>query len=178
MPGCDRHVGSHIRTARLSFLVPVLLLPFSIWILIAAHPQGGALAGPDVSVLIALYSMRFTLYIGLVVALATILAYKLETKQRVLKFIILHNWLALPPVLFMAPLACLFLSGIYSWGDIQPMMVVFWLYGYAVTGFAAMQVFRLPAEWGVTAAVLTMALHQGSLSAVKLISLQIAYLVV
>lgn len=144
-----------------------MILPLSAATLVYAHPEG-ALSAVSTQVLIALYVARLALYLALFfgICYATVRLFE-QSRMRFLQFVTAHNLLVLPPFFAALPLALGFWNGAYAWADIYPMMVFLSLYGHACLGYAAVRIFRVPFEIGISAGALALVLNQGCLFALK-----------
>lgn len=159
-----------------SFAIPVLLLPLTILTVLSAHPHDDLSASMG-RVLIAIYSLRIFVYLGLFLGIVYTMAKSMDRMESFYRFATANNWLAIPAAVLLLPLLALFLNGAYSWSEVYPLMVFVTLYSYVYTGFMAMHTFRLPWEIGGFIAIIGMAIHQTSLDALKWAAVQTIYLV-
>lgn len=151
---------------KLSFLIPLIILPFSIVPMIAAHPESG-LSAIAMYALAAVYGLRTVLYLAGFTAVMYILAKNMGRMDGFYRFVTANNFLVLPAAVLMLPLSFGFMSGLYSWAEVYPMMVCFTLFSYAYTAFMAMHVLRIPFELAVFVSVCSMAINQGALGLMK-----------
>lgn len=166
MPKCGERFEGRVPALQRSFLVPLLLLPFSSMIFIAAHPAE-SLDEASRLMLAAVYALRILIYMGLFLGSMLILARRLHKGRDFLRFAEAHNWLVLPAFIVTLPLCAAYMAGVYEWGEIYPMLVIASLYGYACLAYAAARIFQLPLELGVSIAAFALILNQTALGAVK-----------
>jgi hypothetical protein len=159
-----------------SFAIPVLLLPLTILTVLTAHPHDDLTTSTS-HLLIAIYTLRVFVYLGLFLGFVYTMAKTMDRMQDFYRFATANNWLAIPAAAALLPLLGLFLGGHYDWAEIYPLMVFVTLYSYVYTGFMAMHTFRLPWEMGGFIAIAGMAIHQTSLDALKWAAVQTIYLV-
>jgi len=164
------------KSLKSSFLIPVILLPLTIFTVLAAHPHDD-LSTSTSQILAVIYALRLFVYLGLFLGLVYTMAKTMDQMEDFYRFATANNWLALPAAMMLLPLLGLFMGGQYSWEEIYPLMVVVTLYSYVYTGFMAMHTFRLPWEMGGFIAIAGMAIHQTSLHALKWAAVQTLYLV-
>ena len=154
-----------------SFLIPFLVLPFSILTMIAAHPDP-QLSQTSMYALAIMYGLRTVLYLGGFYALMYGMSRHLKKEESFTRMVTANNWLVLPVAIMMLPLSLSFMNGFHSWQDIYPMMVFLTLYSYAYTAFMAAHVMRIPLELAVFVSICSMAIHQSSLDLIKWIGAQ------
>lgn len=159
-----------------SFLIPVLLLPMTLITVFYAHPHG-ELANGATQILAAIYTLRLFVYLGLYLGFVYFMAKTLDKTSEFKQFVTANNWLTLPAAIAMLPLLALFLNGSHSWEEIYPMMVVVTLYSYAYSGFMIAHIMRIPYEMAAFIAISGMAIHQGSLTALKWAAVQTVYFI-
>lgn len=149
-----------------SFAIPALLLPITLITVLYAHPSGD-LNATSVNFLIAIYTLRLFVYLGLFLAFVYTMAATMDKLEEFFRFATANNWLTIPAAVLMLPLVVSFTTGHHTWADIYPMMVFITLYSYAYTAFMAARVMRVPVELGCFIAIAGMAIHQTSLSVIK-----------
>lgn len=154
-----------------SFIVPILLLPMTLFIVIYAHPAT-SLSAESAQILIALYSLRLFIYLTAFLAFVYGMAKSMDKMEHFYRFACANNWLTLPAAFLMLPLLALFTFGQNEWADIYPMMVFITLYSYAYTAFMAAYVLRIPYEMAGFIAIAGMAIHQSSLDFLKWAAIQ------
>lgn len=155
-----------------SFLIPFLILPFSIMTMIAAHPSSAELSSSAVYALAIMYGLRTVLYLAGFMGFIYIMAKSLDRVECFARMVTANNFLVLPAAVLMLPLSLAFMNGMYSWSEIYPLMVCITLYSYAYTAFMAAHVLRIPLELAVFVAVCSMAINQSALDAMKWIGAQ------
>lgn len=166
MPNGASRFDGRIPALRTSFMIPVLLFPFSAIILISAHPAT-SIDATSASILTGMYAARIVIYMLLFLGAMHVMAKKLHKNRDFLRFVQAHNWLDLPAFIVTAPLCLAYLNGFYSWEEIYPMLVMASLYGYACLGYSATRILQIPAELGVSIAAFALVLNQATLGAVK-----------
>jgi hypothetical protein len=160
-----------------SFIIPLLALPLTLATVLAAHPHDDLTQG-TANILIAIYSLRLALYLGVFLGLVYFFAKNTDRLDSFYRFATANNWLVLPTIVFMAPLVAMFLAGHYSWTDIQPLLVIITLYSYAYMAFMATHVMRVPWELATSLVIAGMAIHQTSLDLLKWAAINAVSLVV
>lgn len=169
---------SDTKNLKLSFIVPLLLLPITLITILSAHPHGQEnLADGATQILAIIYTLRLFIYLGVYLGFVYFMAKTLDKAEDFKRFVTANNWLTLPAAIAMLPLLFLFLNGSHSWTEIYPMMVMVTLYSYAYSGFIIAHIMRIPYEMAAFIAIAGMAIHQTSLSAVKWMAVQTIYLV-
>jgi hypothetical protein len=168
--GADRFSVSYEGMKR-SFVVPFLVLPFSVATLIMAHPDQN-MTMDSASFLALIYGLRTVLYLAVFMAFSYFLAKGLDRMENFYRFTSANNWLVIPAALLMWPLSLAFMNGSYSWAEVYPMMVCITLYSYAYTAFMAAHVLRIPLELAAFVAIASMAINQTALDLMKWIGLQ------
>lgn len=166
MKGGEKRFAPSRQAMLKSFLIPLVLLPLTIFTVLAAHPEG-AIDTTSMQILAVIYSMRLFVYLGLFMAFVYALAKSMDRLENFHRFVTANNWLTIPAAVLMAPLVIMFINGHYEWADIYPLMVVITLYSYAYTAFMATHVMRIPMEMACFIAIAGMAIHQTSLGVLK-----------
>lgn len=166
MPSCGERFDGRFSALKISFLVPLILAPFSGFVFITAHPAG-ALDGTSSTLLAAMYGLRILIYMTLFLGAMFVFSQKLLKGRDFLRFVQAHNWLDLPSFIVTAPLCLAYVGGLYEWTEIYPMLVIASLYGYACLAYAAARIFKLPLELGISIAAFALILNQTALGAVK-----------
>ncbi len=155
-----------LKGMKLSFLLPLLILPFSIIPMIAAHPDTG-LSMTAMNVLAVIYGLRTVIYLAGFTAIMYFLAKNMGRMDGFYRFVTANNFLVLPVAVLMLPLSLGFMSGMYSWEQVYPMMVCFTLYSYAYTAYMSMHVLKIPLELAVFVSICSMAINQSALDLMK-----------
>jgi hypothetical protein len=159
-----------------SFLIPMLVLPLSLILVLAAHPIADISLGTK-QILMAIYSLRIVISLGAFLTLVYFMARSTDRLESFYRFVTAHNWLVIPVTVLMLPLVVSLLNGHYSWEEVRPLMVFITLYFYAYTAFMVTHVLRMPWELATCVAICGMAIHQTSLDVVKWAAVQTVYLV-
>lgn len=149
-----------------SFAIPALLLPLTLITVLYAHPSE-TLSATSANFLIAIYTLRLFVYLGLFLAFVYTMAKQMDKLEDFFRFATANNWLTIPAAALMLPLVVSFLTGHHTWADIYPMLVFITLYSYAYTAFMAAHVMRIPMELAGFIAIAGMAIHQTSLNVLK-----------
>ena len=176
MPGgANRFCGDHKAMLK-SFLIPLLVLPLTLFTVIAAHPD------PDLStnsakILMVVYSLRTIVYLAVFLGFVYFMAKSMDRLENFYRFATANNWLVLPATILIAPLVILFANGVYSWSEVYPLMVFITLYSYAYTAFMATYVMRIPMEMACFIAIAGMAINQTALDAMKWLAVNAMYLI-
>jgi len=84
----------------------------------------------------------------------------MKKKSRFYKTITVMNWMTLIPLILTLPFLALMMSGLYTYEQSYPMLVVITLYAYALTAFIIRYVIDIPWELSVFLAICTMAINQ------------------
>lgn len=158
-----------------SFIIPGLALPLTLAMVLGAHPED--LGNGISNILIAIYSLRLVMYLGLFLGLVYFAAKKMDKLSRFYRFATANNWLMLPAVLFMIVPVLGMITGHYSWAEIQPLVIITTFYSFACTGFMITHIMRVPWEIAGFAAVTGLAIHQTSLDMLKWAAVNAVYLV-
>ena len=171
LPKGASRFSSDSRNFKLSFLIPILLLPLTLITVFYAHPAG-ALPDEATKILTVIYTLRLFISLGLFLSFVYLVAKTLDKVNEFKKLATANNWLTLPAAVLMLPLLGLFMSGSHSWAEIYPMMVIVTLYSYAYTGFMIAKVMRVPYEFAAFMAIFGLMIHQTSLGALKWAAVQ------
>lgn len=155
-----------------SFFIPAALLPLSIFTVISAHPESGALDLTSIQILSAIYTARLLISLAAFLGVVYLLARKLDKLEDFAKFTIANNWITLPFATIMLGLTFMFTSGAYSFAEVYPLMIFTSLYAYASIAFLSAHMLRIPAELACSLAVAAMAINQTSLEALKTVAAQ------
>lgn len=158
-----------------SFAIPALLLPFTLLTVLSAHPS--ALNATAANILIAIYTLRLFIYLGLFLGFVYTMAKTMDKEDDFFRFATANNWLTIPAAALMLPLVVSFINGVYTWDEIYPMMVLITLYSYAYTAFMAAHVMRIPMELASFIAIAGMAIHQTSLGVLKWAAVSVIQLI-
>ena len=176
MPSGARRFSSDKRAFKLSFLVPLALLPLTLITVLAAHPSE-ALAPGSAEILMTIYGLRFCISLGLFLGVVYFMAKSMDRLDAFYRFGTANNWLSVPAATLTLPLIVMFLGGHYTWAEIYPFMVLITLYAYGYTAYMASRVLRLPLEMGGFVAIIGMAINQTSLDILKRVAVEALYLV-
>lgn len=165
-----------INDMKKSFIIPALALPLTLIMVLAAHPAQGLSSGA-MNILIAIYSLRLVLFLGLFLGLVYAVAKKMDKLENFYQFATANNWLMLPAVaVTLLPVLGL-ATGLYSWSEIQPLIIMATFYTFACTAFTITHVMRVPWELAGFAAITGLAIHQTSLGVLKWAAVNVVYLV-
>jgi hypothetical protein len=176
MPRGAKRFGGSVKEFKKSFLIPLMILPLTLITVLAAHPSGN-LAPETAQILMAIYSLRLFVYLGLFIGIVYFMAKSLDRLDGFHRFVVANNWLTLPAAVLTAPLLIAFMNGYYSWAEVYPLMVMITLYSYAYTAFMAVHVLRVPWEMAAFIMVMGMAIHQTSLDVLKWAAMNTVYLI-
>lgn len=168
--------SSSVRAMKISFVIPVLLLPLTLLTVFSGHPHG-ELSSESARILAAIYSLRLFVYLAAYSGFVYVMAKNMDRLDNFHRFVTANNWLTIPAAALILPLLGLFLNGAYSWGEVYPLMVFVTLYSYAYTAFMATYVMRVNWELACFMAIAGMAIHQTSLTALKWAAVNTLYLV-
>jgi len=142
--------------AKLSFLVPFILLPFSAWL---------ALANPgfkDQTVLSLLPKMTFEFILSTALYLSGIyMAVKqLDRAQFFPRFVNAQNWLSITQLVILLPILSGVMAGHWPWKDVYNFLVFLFMYGYVFQAFLITFTFRI--NWMLASAlsILGMAINE------------------
>lgn len=177
MPRGAKRFGDSIKAFKYSFIIPLMILPLTLITVLAAHPSSATLSPETAHVLMAIYSMRLFVYLGLFLGVVYFMAKGMDRLDGFRRFAVANNWLTLPAAVLMLPLIVMFINGHYSWDEVYPLMVVITLYSYVYTGFMASYVLRLPYEMAAFIMVIGMAIHQTSLDVLKWVAVEAVTLI-
>ncbi len=142
-----------------SFLIPILLFPFSIFVWLADSSEA------PVALVLALNITASLLGIILFLAIVYWISKQYERDEHFWKFVNVNNWLAIPGFLLASPLVFLIAVG----GDLEAWnsyFVFILILKYIYTGFVVTYVFRLPWEMAGFVAVLSFAIAYNLVQAV------------
>ena len=161
-----KRFSADIKSIKLSFLIPVLLLPLSIIPVLYAHPSESLDAG-SIQVLSAIYGLRLALYLAAFTGFVYLMAKSMDKIEDFKRFVIANNWLCVPIALLGIVPITLFTTGFYSWADIYPFIIFLTLYSCACTAFMTTYIMRIPLELAVFIAITGMTIHHNALDFLK-----------
>lgn len=176
MRGGEKRFSASRKAMLKSFLIPVILLPLTLFTVLSAHPDEN-LSASSIQILTILYSLRLFVYLGAFFAFIYTMARTIDKLDDFHRFVTANNWLTIPAAALMVPLIIAFTSGAYEWAEVYPLMIIITLYSYAYTAFMAAHVMRIPMELACFIAIAGMAIHQTSLDVLKWAAASVIYLI-
>lgn len=149
-----------------SFLIPVLLLPLTIFTVLATHPEQN-LDMTSIQLLTLIYSARLFVYLGAFLAFSYLIAQTMDRLEEFKTFVTANNWLTIPiAALTLIPLG-LYLNGAAPYENIYPLIVMITLYSFTCVAFMATYIMRIPYEMAGFIAITGLLIHHNALDFLK-----------
>ena len=139
-----KRFGNTYKEALRSFIIPILLFPFSLAAL-NAFPVAD-LAGTSKNTMTLLFSLRLAVSWLLFFGVIAWILQRVDHMENFYRFVIATNWLTIPSTLIYLPVVMLLLSGTWSWEQVYPFMTFLTFYTYAFSAFMAVNVLIIPWE--------------------------------
>lgn len=141
--GAERF-GNTYEEAMRSFVVPILLFPFTLAALyLFPTPE---IAGASKNALTLMLSLRLAFSWLAFFGIIYWMLQKLHHMEHFYRFVIATNWLTVPATFVFIPVAFMLLGGNFSWIQLYPFMKFLVLYSYAFSAFMAVHVLIVPWE--------------------------------
>lgn len=143
-----------------SFLIPLALLPLSFVALYYSQGQRPEIASIPYEYLAFLFIGKFVLCTALGLVLLYAFAKYYDRLDSFFLAVSAGNWAGLVPTALFLPALFSMMMGWHSWEDIYPVMIVFSIYGYALSAFIITHALRIPWEMGGFLAICGMAINE------------------
>lgn len=164
MPGARKRFGNDYSGAKRSFLIPVIFFPFTL-LAVFLYPAE-AIADQSAYMVSLLYTLRLAATWGLFLGTVYLIIKEVDRKEYFYQFVTAVNWLTIPAMAMLAPVAWLVLSGAYSVQEIYPFAACLIAYSYFFTAFMASYVLRIPWELAGFIAMISMIVNNSTLDVV------------
>ena len=142
-----------------SFWIVLINMIISLYSLQFMAPTEPKLEGLSLPLITSLYSGKTIIAVILGLLLTYAFAKYMKKMEYIFQYITSMNWaglisttLALPPLISVA-------AGFHTWLEIYPVLIVFALYGYAISAFIITRIFRVPWQLGGFLAICGMAIN-------------------
>lgn len=161
-----KRFGNTYDEAMRSFVIPILLFPFSL-AAIYAFPTP-EIAGASKNMLTLMFSLRLTFsWLAFFGAIYWILK-RLDHMEHFYRYVIATNWLTIPATVVFIPVAVLLLyGGDFTWVQLYPFMKFLVFYSYAFSAFMAVHVLIIPWELAGFFVFLTMMIDKNTTDIVQ-----------
>lgn len=138
--------GTDKRAMLLSFLLPLVLAPLSIYALYLSHPEQEEIAHLSFGYVNILFFFKGLFGIVLSLSLLYGFAKYYDRREHFYLTITALNWSALFPTLLFMPIVISMGLGWHNWDEVYNINVVAAIYSYCVTAFVMTYAFRIPWE--------------------------------
>lgn len=154
--GIDRFESTKSQAIK-SFLIPIILLPFTMIVMIALS------SGYSWNLLISVHSVRVVVSLALALGAIYFLVLQFNRVEFFYKFLNAFNWFNIPAVALTFPIIGALLLG-YDTSIMESYAIFLTLLGVVYTAFIVSYAFRLPWELGGFIAILCLAIDQNMFS--------------
>ncbi len=150
--GVDRFEGTREQAIK-SFVVPIVLLPFTMIVMVALS------SGYSWNLLIAVHFVRIVITFALAIAAVYFLVKQFNRGEYFYKFLNVSNWFNVPAVALTLPIIGALMMG-YDMSVMESYAVFVTILGVVYMAFMVSYVFRLPWEIGGFVAIVCLAIDQ------------------
>lgn len=164
MPQARKRFSDDQKSALRSFIIPLLFFPVTL-LAVYLYPAN-AIAGQSANVIFLLYSLRLTATWALFLGAVYLIVREVDRKQYFYQFVTAVNWLTIPSMALLAPVAWLVISGAYTPQEIYPFASCLIAYSYFFTAFMASYVLRVPWELAGFITMVSMVVNNSTLDVV------------
>ncbi|MDB5490600.1 MAG: hypothetical protein JWO78_449 [Micavibrio sp.] len=157
----SKRFGNTYDEAMRSFIIPILLFPFSLAALyLFPIPE---MAGASKNALTLMFSLRLSFSWLAFFGIIYWMLQRLDHMEHFYRFVIATNWLTVPATVVFIPVAFMLLGGNFSWIQLYPFMKFLVIYSYAFSAFMAVHVLIVPWELAGFFVFLTMMIDKSTL---------------